>query len=49
LRREAGFSEEELDDLARISREGPSRKTLLEAARIIRDRHRARRAQEPAA
>jgi len=48
-RREAGFSEEELADLARISGEGPSRKTLLEAARIIRERHRARRARESAA
>jgi uncharacterized ferritin-like protein (DUF455 family) len=45
-RREAGFTEEELDDLARISGEGPSRKTLLEAARVIRDRHLARRARE---
>jgi uncharacterized ferritin-like protein (DUF455 family) len=43
-RREAGFSEEELADLARLSGEGPSRKTLLEAARILRERHRARRA-----
>jgi len=29
--------------------EGPSRKTLMEAARIIRERHLARRAQESAA
>ena len=42
-RREAGFSEEELEDLARVSGEGPSRKTLMEAARIIRERHHARR------
>jgi hypothetical protein len=48
-RREAGFTEDELEDLARISGEGPSRKTLMESARIIRERHLARRAQESAA
>jgi uncharacterized ferritin-like protein (DUF455 family) len=41
---EAGFSEDELKDLAQLSGEGPSRKTLLEAARILRERHRAKRA-----
>jgi uncharacterized ferritin-like protein (DUF455 family) len=44
-RREAGFSEEELADLVQISGEGPSRGTMLEAARILRERHRERRAQ----
>src|SRR5262245_6799758 len=48
-RREAGFTEEELEDLARISGERPSRRTLLEAARIIRERHLARRSAESAA
>ncbi len=51
-RLEAGFSEEELEELAQISGEGPSRKTLREAARILRERHHARRkeasAQAPA-
>jgi uncharacterized ferritin-like protein (DUF455 family) len=42
-RKEAGFSEEELQDLAKVSGEGPSRKTLREAARILRERHLARR------
>ncbi|MEE8556753.1 MAG: DUF455 family protein [Myxococcota bacterium] len=41
-RLEAGFTEEELEDLAQLSGEGPSRKTLQEAARIIRERHLAR-------
>jgi uncharacterized ferritin-like protein (DUF455 family) len=43
-RREAGFSEEELRELAQVSGEGPSRNTLLEASRVIRERHKARRA-----
>ena len=47
-RLEAGFTEEELKDLAQVSGEGPSRKTLLEAARILRDKHRARRSAEAA-
>jgi uncharacterized ferritin-like protein (DUF455 family) len=45
-RREAGFSEEELGELARLSGEGPSRDTLLEAARILRERHLERRRTE---
>jgi uncharacterized ferritin-like protein (DUF455 family) len=44
-RREAGFTEEELKELAQLSGEGPSRKTLREAAEIIRQRHRARQAE----
>jgi uncharacterized ferritin-like protein (DUF455 family) len=43
-RREAGFSEEELDDLKQISGEGPSRETMRQAAKILRERHHARRA-----
>ena len=39
---EAGFTEEELLDLEELAGEGPSRKTLQEAARIIRERHLAR-------
>lgn len=37
-RREAGFSEEELEELTTISAGGPTRDTLLEASRIIRER-----------
>jgi len=47
-RREAGFTEEELKELAQISGEGPSRETLMEAARILRERHLARRNEQPA-
>jgi uncharacterized ferritin-like protein (DUF455 family) len=42
-RKEAGFSEAELEELAQLSGEGPSRETLLAAARILRERHLARR------
>ena len=42
-RREAGFTEQELEELAQISGEGPSRETLKQAARILRERHHARR------
>jgi uncharacterized ferritin-like protein (DUF455 family) len=43
-RKEAGFSEEELRELAQLSGGGPSKRTLREAARILRERHLARRA-----
>jgi uncharacterized ferritin-like protein (DUF455 family) len=43
-RREAGFSEEELTELTELSGGGPSKQTLLEASRILRERHLARRA-----
>ncbi len=42
-RKEAGFTDEELRELADISGSGPSRATLLEAARVLRERHLARR------
>jgi uncharacterized ferritin-like protein (DUF455 family) len=42
-RREAGFTEEELHELAEVSGGGPSKETLREAARIVRERHLARR------
>ena len=50
-RKEAGFTDAELEELAQVSNEGPSRATLREAARILRERHRARReaAQEATA
>ncbi len=47
-RREAGFTEEELDDLVKLSGEGPSRDTLLAAAQTLYERHQARRAQQTA-
>ena len=40
---EAGFSEEELRELATLSGSGPSKKTLRAAAKILRDRFRASR------
>ena len=45
-RKEAGFTEEELRELADISGSGPSRKTLMEAARILKERHLARQAAQ---
>jgi uncharacterized ferritin-like protein (DUF455 family) len=45
-RREAGFTEQELEELKTISGQGPSKQTLLAAARILRERHKARRAAE---
>ncbi|MEE8556752.1 MAG: DUF455 family protein [Myxococcota bacterium] len=48
-RLEAGFTEEELNDLASISREGPRRETLLRAAELVRDRHVARKQGQPVA
>jgi uncharacterized ferritin-like protein (DUF455 family) len=42
-RREAGFSEEELRELAQVSGAGPSRETLKQAARVLRERHLERR------
>ncbi len=43
-RKEAGFSQDELEELAQISGGGPRRETLIEAARILRERHLAQRA-----
>ncbi|MBW2397311.1 MAG: DUF455 family protein [Deltaproteobacteria bacterium] len=40
-RLEAGFTEEELDEIERGDSEGPKRETLIRAAEILRDRHRA--------
>jgi uncharacterized ferritin-like protein (DUF455 family) len=48
-RKEAGFTEEELRELADISGSGPSRATLMEAARILQERHQARRAGQDGA
>jgi len=45
-RLEAGFTEEELDEIERLDATFPKREVLLRAAEILRDRHRARRAGE---
>jgi len=41
-RLEAGFTEEELDEIDRIDAKLPRREVLVEAAEILRDRHQAR-------
>jgi uncharacterized ferritin-like protein (DUF455 family) len=48
-RLEAGFTEEELDEIESLGAGGPSRQKLLRAAEILRDRHRARRRGEEVA
>ena len=47
-RREAGFTEDELRELAQVSGDGPSRDTLQAAARILRERHLASKATDRA-
>lgn len=48
-RREAGFSEDELDEIEAMSAGAPRRETLLRAGEILRDRHRARATGEAVA
>ena len=48
-RKEAGFTEEELRELSELSGSGPSKATLVEAARILRERHRAARGEQEVA
>ncbi len=43
---EAGFTEDELRELDAILDQGPKRKTLVEAALILKDRHQARQRGE---
>jgi len=43
---EAGFTDDELTELNQLSGEGPTKATLLEVARILRDRHRAKRSAQ---
>ena len=45
-RLEAGFTEQELEELDEILADGPSRETLIRAAEIVRDRHQARQRGE---
>jgi rubrerythrin len=44
VRREAGFTEDELEDLKTLSGSGPTRDTMRSAAKIVRERHLAARA-----
>lgn len=46
-RKEAGFTDGEIEDLYRVSSEGPTRPTLRKAAAILRERHLARKAVPP--
>jgi len=48
-RKEAGFTEDELSELVQLSGSGPSKATLVEAARILRERHLAAREQQAVA
>jgi uncharacterized ferritin-like protein (DUF455 family) len=43
-RKEAGFTEEELEELTQLSGEGPKKDTLIKAAAILREKHLAKRA-----
>jgi uncharacterized ferritin-like protein (DUF455 family) len=45
-RKEAGFTEEELGELAQLASEGPQRETLLGAFEVLRERHLAKRASQ---
>lgn len=45
---EAGFSEDELKELAELSGSGPSKQTLVEAAKILRERYLEGRAAQKA-
>ncbi len=42
-RLEAGFTNEELEELADLAGEGPSRETIKQAAKVLRDRYQARK------
>lgn len=42
-RKEAGFTDHEIEELYRVSAEGPTRQTLRKAAAILRERHLARK------
>jgi uncharacterized ferritin-like protein (DUF455 family) len=42
-RKEAGFTDEELQELSQLSAGGPSRETLRKAAAILMERHLERR------
>jgi uncharacterized ferritin-like protein (DUF455 family) len=48
-RLDAGFTQEELDELVELSGEGPSRKTMKRASEILHERHKARRVEQASA
>ncbi len=45
-RKEAGFTDQEIEELAEVSTSGPTRQTLRDAAEILRVRHQARKQQK---
>ena len=45
-RLEAGFTQSEIDEIVNLSAEGPSRATLVEAGRLLKERHQERRAEK---
>jgi uncharacterized ferritin-like protein (DUF455 family) len=45
-RREAGFTDYELKELVELSGSGPQKQTLIAAAKILRERHKAKKAAE---
>ena len=45
-RKEAGFTDEELTELTQLSGEGPKKETLIAAAKILREKHLAKRAAQ---
>jgi len=47
-RLDAGFTKDEIDEISELSAGGPSRDTLQKASKILRDRHRVKRAAAPA-
>ena len=46
-RLEAGFTEEEIEEIENMTGAGPHRDTLVRAAEILRDRHQARKRGDP--
>ncbi len=49
VRREAGFTDEEMDEIESLGGKGPKRETVRKAAELVRDRHIARRSGEAVA
>ncbi len=45
-RLEAGFTQSEIDELATLGAEGPSKDTLVQAGRLLQERHQARKAEK---
>ena len=49
VRREAGFTDEEMDEIESLGGKGPKRDTIRRAAELARDRHVARQRGETVA